>query len=680
MRVTLISLLVLAAPLLVYQRAPEAQPMFGGGAPGGGDMPDLRMMNGKPLPDSGLPAGTVTVRVARKMPVNAVVGATVTALVTNAGGETKKRTATTDGSGRATFDGVGAGNQFQAEVQVDGETIKSSEFEVPPAGGIRTMLIAGLGGAPASGQPMPAEGGGAPGGGRGMPDLRVMNGKPLPDPGLAAGTVSVRVARKMPVNAVVGTEVTALITNPGGDTKKRTATTDASGRAIFEAVGAGNQFQAEVKVDGETIKSTAFEVPPTGGVRTMLIAGLGPAPAGGDDDGGEAAGAPGGESFTLGAATGAAQPAPDLATKTLEVRALDENGHPLAHLTVQLGAAGQGAENKLQVTRATTNADGVARFTGLATGASIGYAAALDYHGIRLGTQPFTMPDTGGVRAEIRALQRTNDPSIISFGSGGRIVLQMHDEVLQITEMLPIENRSEKLFDPGPGGVEIPLPKGFVNAEVGEADRGKLEIRKNYGIAVHGPIPPVRGTSGANNEITFAFVVPYRGSTHDYHQIMPNGLGATVLIIEQAGDLTVEGPGIGARQARELSGHKYWVMPIEAIAPGQKLAFLVTGLPTSDYTGRIAAGALALLLVLASVVFARKPASGRHPSAVADRGRLMERREALFQQLITAERERRTQAAGIALGEGAKERRNELVTKLESVYRDLAALDEPRAP
>ena len=114
-----------------------------------------------------------------------------------------------------------------------------------------------------------------------MPDLRMMNGRPLPDAGLAAGTVSVRVARKMPVNAVVGAEVTALVTNAGGDTKKRTATTDASGRAIFEAVGAGNQFQAEVKVDGETIKSSKFAVPPTGGVRTMLIAGLGPRPGGG---------------------------------------------------------------------------------------------------------------------------------------------------------------------------------------------------------------------------------------------------------------------------------------------------------------------------------------------------------------------------------------------------------------
>ena len=310
MRGALAGLLTLTAVLPMNQRTAHAQPMFagGGGPPGGGGMPDLRMMNGRPLPDGGLATGTITVRVARKMPVNAVVGATVTATITSAGGEAKKRTATTDGSGRATFDGVGAGNQFRAEVNVDGETIKSTEFEVPAAGGIRTMLIAGLGDAPAGGgAPAAPMAGGAPGGGRGMPDLRMMNGRPLPDSGLAAGTVSVRVARKMPVNAVVGAEVTALVTNAGGDTKKRTATTDGSGRAIFEAVGAGNQFQAEVKVDGETIKSSKFTVPPTGGIRTMLIAGIGPPPAGDENEGGEAAeggGETGSENF-LGTATAA---------------------------------------------------------------------------------------------------------------------------------------------------------------------------------------------------------------------------------------------------------------------------------------------------------------------------------------------------------------------------------------
>jgi hypothetical protein len=441
-----------------------------------------------------------------------------------------------------------------------------------------------------------------------MPDLRLMNGKPLPGPELPPGTVTVRVARKMPVNAVVGVEVTAIVKNPGGEMKKRTAKTDDRGRAVFDALGAGNQFQAQVVVDGETIKSTEFEIPAQGGVRTMLIAGLGPAPMGGDDDGGDSGGQSPegdgqGEGFRLGATTGTVAPAPDLAAKTLEVRAFDESGHPIPSIVVQLGAAAQGSEGKLKITKATTNAEGLARFEGLDTGSSVGYAAIIDHKGARLGTQPFSMPEQGGMRAEIRAMERTSDASVITFGSGGRIVLQLHDDILQVLEMLPLENRSNKLFDPGVGAIEIPLPKGFLNAEGGEGDR-KLEVRKNYGIAVHGSIAPQTTT---NNEITFAFTVPYRSSTYDYKQALPNGLGATTLILEQAGDMSVEGAGIGARQSREVNGRKYWVMPIGAIGAGQNLVFTVTGLPSTDHSGRVIAGVLALLLVLAAVFLARRP-------------------------------------------------------------------------
>src|SRR6185369_15386857 len=90
------------------------------------------------------------------------------------------------------------------------------------AGLIAAAVAAAIlsGARPAGAQPM--AGGGA---GRGMPDLRVINGKPLPDRGMAPGTVTVRVARKMPVNGVAGVEVSALIRNSGGDLKKRTAKT-----------------------------------------------------------------------------------------------------------------------------------------------------------------------------------------------------------------------------------------------------------------------------------------------------------------------------------------------------------------------------------------------------------------------------------------------------------------------
>src|SRR5437764_13711199 len=95
-----LSLLSLTAGVTFPGRsaAQPAQPMAGG-------MPNLARIVGKPLPDAGMPPGTVSVRVARKMPVNAVADVEVTALIRNAGGDLRMRTANTDSGGRGRFAG-----------------------------------------------------------------------------------------------------------------------------------------------------------------------------------------------------------------------------------------------------------------------------------------------------------------------------------------------------------------------------------------------------------------------------------------------------------------------------------------------------------------------------------------------------------------------------------------------
>ena len=79
-------------------------------------------------------------------------------------------------------------------------------------------------------------------GGSGMPNLAEIVGRPLPDSGMPTGTVSVRVARKMPSNGVAGAEVSAVIKNAGGDLRRRSEKTDADGRALFEGMTPGDEF------------------------------------------------------------------------------------------------------------------------------------------------------------------------------------------------------------------------------------------------------------------------------------------------------------------------------------------------------------------------------------------------------------------------------------------------------
>jgi hypothetical protein len=548
------------------------------------------------------------------------------------------------------------------------------------------LLLAALGGASAAqAQPMMMPGGG------GMPNLAGVVGRPLPDRGMPAGTVSVRVARQIPANAVVDAEIAAVIRNAGGDLRRRTAKTDGGGRALFEGMAPGDEFKATVKVDGEELATETFTIPPEGGIKTMLISGLKAAGGGGAGPaaGAEGAGAApeaGGEQrgFTLGASSGNALPEPSLPKGSLEVRPVDESGAPIPNHPVALGMVGK--DNAINVRKAKTDAAGVARFTDLPTGDGTGYAAVIEWHGMRLGTTPFAMPPEGGARAEIRALTRTSDPNVIRIGEGSRIVVELHEDSLVILEILPLENVSNKLFDPGPGAVEIPLPQGFVGGQAPAESEHPIEVRQNHGVAVHGPIPPkatilANSARDAGQEVRFEFVLPFHSDTREVVQPMPNGIGRLEIITESTSPVTVSGPGVGERQAVKFGDRNYWVSQVDAVPPGGKLTFTLAGLPATDPTGRYVSLGLALALVAAAIYFGRSPekdrprsggrAGGAGFSKPEERARLIDRREALFAALVVLETEARA-AKSVA----PPERRKELVGELEQVYRKLAAQDD----
>ena len=517
---------------------------------------------------------------------------------------------------------------------------------------------------------------GAPGA-AGMPNLRQISGKPLPDRGMAPGTVTVRLGRKAPSNPVANTEITALVEGPGGDMRKRTARTDAEGRAFFEGLPAGHQFHAEVVVDGERLATETFPVPDVGGVRVMLISGLG---ATAEDQSPDESGGGGAEEseeqrpFSMGLVSGLAQRDLSLPRGTLEVTALDESGRPLAGKTIELGQVRAG--QKVEVTREVTKADGVARFVGIGVGkpnGEVGAAVVMQLGTLRLGTEAFGIPAEGGIKVELRVPARTSNPSVITIGTGGRVILQLRDDALGFIETLPLENTSEKIFDPGPGGVEIRLPTEFINAEAAEGPH-KIEIRKGIGVAVHGVIGPRRAPSTDPNhkspdEVTFGFVLPLTGSSRDFEQRFPNGLGEFTFISDQLAGMTVDSAQITGQQERAVGAKKYWLMRGEPVPPGGTLRFTVRGLPAPDNTGRIVAAVLTLSLIAAAFVFGRSGGSGQKQGEATERERLVQRREKLFTELVTLEDRDVGQRSG----------RGELVQKLESIYRELAALDERRA-
>ena len=225
--------------------------------------------------------------------------------------------------------------------------------------------------------------------------------------------MSVRVARRMPANAAAGIEVAAIIKNAGGELRRRTEKTDAGGRAIFEGMVPGDEFNAEVDRRRRDAGDQTFTMPPQGGLRTMLIAALG---ARGRRRAAAAAGAAAGAAegddaapFTLGATAGVAIAGPRAAGRApRRPRVRRERGaHPAA---TRCCWGWSTRATRSTCARPTTDAGGVAHFAGLPHGDGSGYAAVVEWHGLRLGTAPFPMPEASGARAEIRALARTADP------------------------------------------------------------------------------------------------------------------------------------------------------------------------------------------------------------------------------------------------------------------------------
>lgn len=504
-----------------------------------------------------------------------------------------------------------------------------------------------------------------------MPDLRAMMGKPLPAPELAPGTVTVRVAKQMPSNPVPGVEVTALVVKQDGEARKRAAKTGGDGRATFEALAAGATFEATVTVDGETLHSSKFPIPAQGGTRVMLIAGLGgPAPGGGAPGGGASD-----DRFALGAVTGSVEPRDGLAKGTLEIELRDAAGAAIAGREVKLGRVD--AQNGVHVLKATSDEHGVVRFGDLPTGDGDGYAAVIEHEGMRLGTEAFRMSPDKGLHGQIKALRRTTDPSGVRIDSRSKIIFQLGEDSLQVMEALVFTNGLDAVFDPGPGGVVVPLPKGFVSAQ--EIEGGaSVEVRAREGVAVHATIPP-NGAAVFATQARFGFVLPANGAAAiDFRQPLPYGMESPLFLVPATHNLTLEGPGLKALPDQTgAQGDVIKMYELSAIPPGGTLSLTVRGLPARDRRGRTVASTLSLLMVAAAIAGVRRPrAAGRNDAGHTDA--LVQRREKLFAELVEIESARRA-ANGKADG-ALEQRRREVVGKLEGVYRELAGVEQGESP
>jgi hypothetical protein len=131
------------------QERPERPPLLSTvPSPPAGVTPVPAEMSGQPLQVGDLPPGVVVIRVIRRSFADNVASHRVQLRV---GSQPRVVESTTDASGRARFDGLQVGETVRATTSIDGETLDSRSFALPAEGGVRMLLVAGVGAGAAGG-------------------------------------------------------------------------------------------------------------------------------------------------------------------------------------------------------------------------------------------------------------------------------------------------------------------------------------------------------------------------------------------------------------------------------------------------------------------------------------------------------------------------------------------------
>ncbi len=342
---------------------------------------------------------------------------------------------------------------------------------------------------------------------------------------------------------------------------------------------------------------------------------------------------------------------PDAAAGTITVFVRDGNDQPIANEVVTLGilrtSVPEGEARSKQT--AITDADGVARFSGLKTGSGWAYRATVvaaapeDPSAIATyGSDPFNLPLDKGFRVVLHKFPVTTSlDNLLAAVEGVDTVIEVRDDVVEVQQVFDVINAGTTTWSLGKGLV-LALPKGFkgLRSPEGMGDQQVVGI-DDVGARWTGSFPPGR------SRVVYDFKVPYEGTptVELTLQTPPRVLAARVRTPTKKGmSLEVEGfPP--PREESTVTGVKLLstVRQGSPQNPIESLKIHVRGLPTAGperplaIVAAVAAVALGLWFALRA-----PPASDRRATAASRR----RRREALLEDLELLEQAHRTGEVG----------------------------------
>lgn len=623
------------------QHRPAGEGLVGEGPPGGparaagmdGRRPDPREMSGVPRGERGDPPGQLTIRAlqgefsateanAPKEAVIHLVGYGVDGSVTHEAKEVP------EDEGRVVFEGLeidSSRTYYAISVYERGDVtdrLLSQPITMLPQVGVRLMLA---GPAPDSGEP---------------PVDEVLEQIGATEHALPGGEVAARFMSDM-------VDVRHLeLVEVSGDSGARSVARSALGRAQPLPSDVEGEFTRASDGDAD-LSDREVRVHVSGQGQDLPDASVTLLPEGAEGDDANVARA---ETGRDGYATFEDLPAGERYRAVARV-----HGRPLESSAFSVPAEG-GVELRLVTTwRAAQMLE--ARFSDVPTGADKVYAIRARTEDGVFRSVPFQLTEERGAALPVVAVGEV----LLRFHLGG----QIDDERIWFDAQFALQNPTTAPIMPGgDSSVTIPLPEGFVGANVAEGSEGQVRT-SSEGFVVQGPLGP------GQKSFQGQFAIETSGGAFEFDMPLPYRVWNSQMFIQKWEGMDLILPDVEGmqRDTRTLGDNEFAILRGINIDPQHRLVIAGEGLPERSRLFRYlkwAAGALGLSLLMWGVVglFLARPGEGVQERRVE----LERQRDRLLDELADLERQHRR--GEVPESRYARSKEN-LRLELENLYAEL---------
>ena len=357
---------------------------------------------------------------------------------------------------------------------------------------------------------------------------------------------------------------------------------------------------------------------------------------------------------------------PELPPGTIVVKLVDANGNPLANTEVKLGVQFQKISEGEQRTeqRATTDAEGIARFHGLTIGSDFSYRASARSGPAEYSSEPVQLKGDMGVTALLHVYPVTRSPAEAAVGAIGYVYVETRDDVFQFEVLFRYGNRSRVTWVPE--NARMTLPAGFKAFKAGEAMTDvRFEEEPGRGVKLSGTFAPGQQTA------SFRFQVPRKEETSaSFHFGLPPHVGEIRFIAEAAPGMEIDVEGFEKPQT-DVSQTGQRVLVTRRVAVRGQASGLgdftasLAGIPTPGSGRWIAALIATVLAGLGFAAFRGKLGEETH-AGLQDRDAERARR-LLLDELVQLTRARREDRIGPSTYESARRALVEALARIVSL-------------